>query len=496
LASILAEHISKTFTHVPVLKDVTLIVEDRSIHCLAGENGSGKSTLIKIIAGTIDADHGSVSIAGRDVTRVNPLHRISLGLSVIYQDFSLLPNLSVFENITYLDSVSERRKWVRFGVLRRKAQEILSRMNVRIPLDAPVEELSVASQQLVAIARALCHRSTVIIMDEPTSALTRREVRNLFQIVQAVRQTGVTFIFVTHKLEEIYEICDRVTVLRNGEVVANGPISEFTTDQLSEAITGRRIQIERLQPPPPDRAAPPVLEVEDLTREPDYRRVTFRLWPGEILGLTGLLGSGRAELALSLAGKNRAESGRVRFLGSEYLPQNIYAAQRLGIAYVTDDRLSEGLFMEQEIFDNILIANLGRRCRNGLLDFAKIRKDGEEYIRQLSVKARDGRDPVQTLSGGNQQRVLIARYLDLKPMILILNGPTIGVDVGSKREIHKLIADLARNGTAIVVVSDDMPELLAVCHRVLVMVNGRLAAEHATADLDLETLSREVTAER
>jgi simple sugar transport system ATP-binding protein len=363
-------------------------------------------------------------------------------------------------------------------------------------LDAPVEELSVASQQLVAIARALCHRSTVIIMDEPTSALTRREVRNLFQIVQAVRQTGVTFIFVTHKLEEIYEICDRVTVLRNGEVVANGAISEFTTDQLSQAITGRRIQIERLQPPPPDRAASPVLEVEDLTREPDYRRITFRLWSGEILGLTGLLGSGRAELALSLAGKNRVESGHVRFLGSEFLPKNIYATQRRGIAYVTDDRLSEGLFMEQDIFDNILIANLGQRCRNGLLDFAKIRKDGEEYLQQLSVKARDGRDPVQTLSGGNQQRVLIARYLDLKPKILILNGPTIGVDVGSKREIHKLIADLARNGTAIIVVSDDMPELLEICHRVLVMVNGRLAAEHATAILDLETLSREVTAER
>jgi simple sugar transport system ATP-binding protein len=495
LASIRAEHIFKTFTHVPVLKDVTLIVEDRSIHCLAGENGSGKSTLIKIIAGTIDADHGSVSIGDRNVTRVNPLHRISLGLSVIYQDFSLLPNLSVFENITYLDSVSERRKWVQFGVLRKKAQEILSRMNVQIPLDAPVEELSVANQQLIAIARALCHSSTVITMDEPTSALTRREVRSLFQIVQGVRQTGVTFIFVTHKLEEIYEICDRVTVLRNGEVVATGPISEFTTAQLSEAITGRRIQIEPLQPPPPDRSASPVLEVEELTRKPDYRGITFRLWSGEILGLTGLLGCGREELALSLAGKNRPESGRIRFLGSEFLPQNIYATQRLGIAYVTDDRLSEGLFMEQDIFDNILIAKLGQRCRNGLLDFGKIRRDGETYLRQLSIKARDGRDPVQTLSGGNQQRVLIARYLDLKPKILILNGPTIGVDVGSKREIHQLIADLARNGTAIIVVSDDMPELLEVCHRVLVMVNGRLTAEHATADLDLETLSRETTAE-
>ena len=478
-----------------MLKDVTLTVEDGSIHCLAGANGCGKSTLIKIIAGTVDADHGSVLLAGRDVTHVNPLHRISLGLSVIYQDFSLLPNLSVFENITFLESVSQRRKWVRFGVLRRLAQDTLARMHVRIPLASPVEELSVASQQLVAIARALCHRSTVIIMDEPTSALTRREVRNLFKIVQDVRKTGVTFLFVTHKLEEIYEICDRVTVLRNGEVVASGSISEFTTAQLSEAITGRRIQIERLQPPAPDRTAPPILEVENLTREPDYRRISFRLWSGEILGLTGLLGSGRAELALSLAGKNRAKSGRVRFLGSEFLAQNIYATQRLGIAYVTDDRLSEGLFMEQDIFDNMLIANLGERCRYGLLDFAKIRRDGEKYIRELSVKARDGSDPVQTLSGGNQQRVLIARYLDLKPKILILNGPTIGVDVGSKRDIHQLIANLARKGTATIVVSDDFPELLEVCHRVLIMVNGRLAAEHATADLKLETLSGEVTAE-
>lgn len=495
MASIRAEHIFKTFTHVPVLNDVTLTVEDCSIHCLAGENGSGKSTLIKIIAGTVDVDHGSVLIAGRDVTRVDPLHRISLGLSVIYQDFSLLPNLPVFENITYLESVSRRRKWVRFRVLRRQAQDILARMNVRIPLDAPVEELSIASQQLVAIARALCHRSTVIIMDEPTSALTRREVRNLFQIVQAVRQSGVTFLFVTHKLEEIYEICDRVTVLRNGGVVATGPISEFTTAQLSEAITGRRIQIERLQPAAPNRTVPPILEVENLTREPDYRQISFRLWRGETLGLTGLLGSGRAELALTLAGKNRAESGWVRFLGSEFSAQNIYVTQRLGIAYVTDDRLSEGLFMEQDVFDNMLIANLGERCRNGLLDFAKIRKDGEKYIRQLSIKARDGSDPVQTLSGGNQQRVLIARYLDLKPKILILNGPTIGVDVGSKRDIHHLISNLAQNGTAIIVVSDDLPELLEVCHRVLIMVNGRLTAEHATADLEPETLSREVTAE-
>jgi simple sugar transport system ATP-binding protein len=496
LASIRAEHISKTFTEVAVLKDVSLTVEDRSIHCLAGENGSGKSTLINIIAGTIDAENGSVWIGDRDVTRVNPLHRISLGLSVIYQDFSLLPNLSVCENITFLDSVSERLKWVRFGVLRKKAQDILSRMSVQIPLDTPVEDLSVASQQLVAIARALCHRSTVIIMDEPTSALTRREVRNLFKIVQAVRETGVTFIFVTHKLEEIYEICDRVTVLRNGEVVASGPVSKFTTHQLSEAITGRPIQIERLQPPAPDRAAPAVLEVDALTREPDYRGITFRLWRGEILGLTGLLGSGRAELALSLAGKIRAESGRVRFLGSEFLLHNIYAIQRVGIAYVTDDRLSEGLFMEQDICDNILIANLGRRSRYGLLDFGKIRTDGDEYIRQLSIKAHSGRDPVRTLSGGNQQRVLIARYLDLKPKVMILNGPTIGVDVGSKREIHKLIANLAQNGTAIVIVSDDMPELLGLCHRVLVMVNGRLTAEYATADLNLETLSREVSSER
>jgi simple sugar transport system ATP-binding protein len=495
LASLLAEDISKTFAHVPVLKDVSLTVEDSSIHCLAGENGSGKSTLIKIIAGTLEADQGSVSINRRDVTRLNPHHRITLGLSVIYQDFSLLPNLSVFENITFLESVSRGQKLVRFGVLRERAREILSQMKVRIPLESSVEELSVANQQLVAIARALCHFSTVIIMDEPTSALTRREVRNLFHIVQAVRQKGVSFIFVTHKLEEIYEICDRVTVLRNGRVVTIGPISEFTTAQLSEAITGRRIQIERLQPPEPDRDKPSILEVQDLTREPEYRQVTFRLWPGEILGLTGLLGSGRSELALSLSGKNRPGSGRIRFLGSPFWPRSVYATQRRGIAYVPEDRLSEGIFLEQTILDNLLIANLEKRCRNGLLDFAKLRSDGEEYIRQLRVKARDGRDAVQTLSGGNQQRVLIARYLDLNPKILILNGPTIGVDVGSKRDIHQLIANLAGQGTAIIVVSDDLPELLAISHRVLVMVNGQLSAEHVVAGLQLETLSREVTAE-
>src|ERR1700730_9431504 len=495
MASLLAENISKTYVRVPVLKNVTLAVEPASVHCLAGENGSGKSTLIKIIAGTLKPDDGKVFIDGQDVTRVNALGRIDLGLSVIYQDFSLLPNLSIFENITFLDSVSRRRKFANFRQMKQDAQETLTQMNVDIPLEGLVEDLPDANQQLVAIARALRNRSKIIIMDEPTSALTRREVKALFKIVRSVGQQGVSFIFVTHKLEEIYEICDEVTVLRNGQVVATGPITNFTTADLSQAITGRQILVERLQPPVPDPGTAPLLRVESLSLPPLFHDVTFEVKPGEILGLTGLLGSGRSELAVSLSGKTPPISGQILLAGKSIAPRTVLEAQALGIGYIPEDRLNEGLFLEQEIFDNILIANLWRRTRVGLLDFRRIREDGQSYIKQLNIKAPDGTAPVQTLSGGNQQRVLIARYLDLNPKVLILNGPTIVVDGGSKHDIHLLIAQLARHGTAIIVVSDDLPEVLSICHRVIVMANGRISHQQPVDQLDLSTLVQEVTLE-
>ena len=495
MATLLAQNISKTYVRVPVLQDVTLSVGAASVHCLAGENGSGKSTLIKIISGTLSADAGQVIIDGHDATHENALKRIGLGLSVIYQDFSLLPNLTVFENITFLDSVSRRRKFANFRQLKVQAQETLTQMNVDIPLQRLVEDLSVANQQLVAIARALRNRSKIIIMDEPTSALTRREVKALFKIVRSVNQLGVSFIFVTHKLEEIYEICEEVTVLRNGQVVATGPIANFNTGDLSQAITGRQILVERLQPPKPDPATAALFRVESLSLPPLFSDVTFEVKAGEILGLTGLLGSGRSELAVSLSGKTPPTSGRILIAGQRVAPRSVLQAQNLGIAYIPEDRLNEGLFLEQEIYDNILIANLGRRTRAGLLDFRKIREDGESYIKQLNIKALDGRASVQTLSGGNQQRVLIARYLDLVPKVLILNGPTIGVDVGSKHDIHLLIAELARRGNAVIVVSDDLPEVLSICHRVIVMANGRIAHEESVETLDLSTLVQEVTLE-
>jgi simple sugar transport system ATP-binding protein len=495
VASLLAQNISKTYVRVPVLQDVTLSVGAASVHCLAGENGSGKSTLIKIISGTLSADTGTVIIDGHDATRDNALKRIGLGLSIIYQDFSLLPNLTVFENITFLDSVSRRRKFANFRQMKQHAQETLTQMNVDIPLETLVEDLPVANQQLVAIARALRNRSKIIIMDEPTSALTRREVKALFKIVRSVGQQGVSFIFVTHKLEEIYEICDEVTVLRNGKVVATGPITNFSTADLSQAITGRQILVERLQPPAPEPTAAPLLRVESLTLPPLFYDVTFEVKAGEILGLTGLLGSGRSELAISLSGKTPPAGGRILLAGKPISPRSVLEAQALGIGYIPEDRLNEGLFLEQEIFDNILIGNLWRRTRGGLLDFRQIRADGQGYIKQLNIKAPEGTAPVQTLSGGNQQRVLIARYLDLGPKVLILNGPTMGVDVGSKRDIHLLIAQLAQRGTAVIVVSDDLPEVLSICHRVIVLANGRVSHEQPVETLNLNTLVQEVTLE-
>jgi simple sugar transport system ATP-binding protein len=253
--------------------------------------------------------------------------------------------------------------------------------------------------------------------------------------------------------------------------------------------------VERLQPPTPAPTAAPLLQVESLTLPPLFYEVTFEVKPGEILGLTGLLGSGRSELAISLSGKTPPASGRILLAGKPISPRSVLEAQALGIGYIPEDRLNEGLFLEQEIFDNILIGNLWRRTRGGLLDFRQIRADGQGYVKQLNIKAPEGTAPVQTLSGGNQQRVLIARYLDLGPKVLILNGPTIGVDVGSKRDIHLLIAQLAQRGTAVIVVSDDLPEVLSICHRVIVLANGRVSHEQPVDMLNLATLVQEVTLE-
>lgn len=484
--------IRKAYGRVRVLEDVSLSLASGEVRCLAGENGSGKSTLIKVLSGVVSADAGTVSIHGRSGGDAKAA--IASGLSVIYQDFSLFPNLTVWENIGFLAAVTSGDRLHRRGKRRALAIETLKRMQVEIDPDMPVERLPVASKQLVAIARALANDARIIVMDEPTTALTRSEVARLLDIVAALKAQGVAFLFVSHKIEEVFAVCDTVTVLRDGHVVAQGPIGEFDSARLVEAMTGRSIDSQRL---PRETVAPssPFLSTRGLGRRGEFAGVDIDLRPGEIVSVVGLLGSGRTELALSLFGYLSPDVGHIEIEGRKVAFANQNDAIDRGVAYVPEDRLSEGLFLSQSIRDNIVVSSLEKDTAGGLIDTGSLLRRAREAVKKLRIKTPDVTPSVATLSGGNQQRVVLARWMERNPKLMILNGPTVGVDVGSKREIHELLVSLSRSGTAIMVVTDDISEAIALSDKILVMVRGRITGSFEAAEVDEDRLYNEVVKE-
>ena len=469
-----ARHISKRFGGVQALDDVTLEVRAGDVHCLAGENGCGKSTLIKIISGAEAPDTGEIELAGEAHERMSPVGALRAGVQVIYQDFSLFPNLTVAENIAIAPLIAHGRKLVNHAALRRRAAEVVAELGVQLDLDAHVEDLTVADRQLTAICRALAEKAQVIFMDEPTTALTQREVRALFRVVHTLRERGVAMVFVSHKLDEVLEISQHVTVMRNGRVVASGSVEDFDRVSLGRAMTGRDVRDTR-DVTPFDESARPVLKVENLGLDGAFEDVTFEVRPGEILGITGLLGSGRSEIAQALFGVAPAQRGRVEVDGAEVHIRDVTDAVAAGIGYVPSDRLTEGLFLDQSIADNVVAGSLDlHRARYGLLDRARLRKTIDTFFSALRIKAASVEAPIRSLSGGNQQRVVLAKWLARGPRVLILNSPTVGVDVGSKEEILDILRREASRGKGVVVISDDVPELVSVCHRVLVVRRGRV----------------------
>ncbi|MEA2779409.1 MAG: simple sugar transport system ATP-binding protein [Rhodospirillaceae bacterium] len=471
------EGINKSFAGVQALQDVSLSIGRGEIVCLAGENGSGKSTLIKILAGAQPADMGTIAIDGRVYPRLHPIEAVRAGIQVIYQDFSLFPNLSVAENIALNQELSKRRRLVRWKEVRRTAREALAKVGVEIDLDARAEDLPVADKQLVAIARALVHDARLIVMDEPTTALTEREVRKLLEIIRRLQADGVAVLFVSHKLREIFAVCEKIVVLRNGKKVADGPVSDFDLASLSRYMTGRHLAEVRTERHRDDSGAE-LLRVEGLGRRGHFEDVTFNLRAGEVLGITGLLGSGRTGLARALFGLTPADSGRIWIGGRPVSIRSVPAAMHQRIGYVPEDRLTEGLFLPQSISRNIVVATLDALSdRLGMLDRARMGAMVGTWIERLRVATPSPELPVQSLSGGNQQRVVLARWLATDPRILILNGPTVGVDVGSKADIHGIIGRLADEGLGIIIISDDIPEILAACDRILVMKSGRIVEQ-------------------
>ncbi len=471
-------HISKSFAGVHALKDISLTLHSGRTYCLVGENGSGKSTLIKVIAGIHQPDSGEIAFHGRILHHLHPIEVIREGIQVIYQDFSLFPNLTVAENLALNYQISRKLHWVRWRKVEEIAADALRKIKVNLDLGARVGDLPIADHQLIAIARALLQNARLIIMDEPTTALTQKEVKVLLSVIRNLKEDGISVLFVSHKLDEVMEIGEHTIILRNGEKVVDCEAADLSRASVVLAMTGRNIEPKATAFPAVAPTAPVLLRVEGLSCARLFRDVSFELRAGEIVGITGLLGSGRTGLALSLFGMCPANSGTLTLEGVPLKVNSIRDALASGIAYVPEDRLTEGLFLTRSIGENIAartIDSLVGRIR--LLDHQAIQARIGEWVARLRIRTSSTNLPASSLSGGNQQRVVLARWLASNPRVLILNGPTAGIDVGSKTEIHEIIRGLAKRGIGILVISDDIPELLEVCHRILLMKRGRIAAE-------------------
>lgn len=490
---LVAEGIYKSFAGVTALRGVDLRIRPGEIRCLVGENGCGKSTLIKVISGVYQQDQGLVIINGKPYQRIQPIEAIREGIQVIYQDFSLFPNLTVAENVALNYQLERRYRLIRWQEVKRIAKGALEQINVQLDLDAYVEDLTIADKQLIAISRALLQNAKLIIMDEPTTALTRREVDSLFRVVKGLSRQGISILFVSHKLNEVLEIADQVTVMRNGCIVADAPASEFDQAKITYLMTGRRI-VEQTAAKTARPEEAPLLEVKDLTRRGGFAGITFTLYPGEVLGITGLLGSGRTELAMALFGLKPADSGQIYLGGRPIKIKSVQDAIANGIGYVPEDRLTQGLFLARSIARNIVAGSYRQVLdRFGLISAEKVRAVVKRWLTNLSIAAPSPEAPVQSLSGGNQQRVVLAKWLATAPRILILNGPTVGVDVGSKAEIHAILRDLARQGIGVIIISDDIPELLHHCDRILLMQRGRIAQEFCAGEISENELAGKLT---
>lgn len=482
--------VHKYFGGVHALKGVDLKIRKGEVHCLAGENGSGKSTIIKIISGFYKADAGSVTIQGKTYENLDPSDAINAGIQVIYQDFSVFPNLTVMENLSLNTIVAEKRRFVSKKLFKSIANEAMNKINLNLDLDAKVEDLPVADKQLIAISRALLADAKMIIMDEPTTALTKREIQRLFDIVKSLKEQGVTILFVSHKLQEVFEISDRITIFRNGLNVLACDMKELDDDSFAYYMTGRKF--EKLRMDREHATDSTALKVTGLSGE-GFNDINFELKKGEILGLVGQLGSGKNELTQALFGLTPLQSGTVSIEGENIRVKNVTDAIAQGIALVPEDRLTEGLFLPKSIKTNITLLKLKSYINKfRLLNARKQTAESAKLVSELTVKTSDDDLPVNTLSGGNQQKVLLGKWLADKPRILILNGPTVGVDIGAKYDIHRLLIELTNEGVSVIVVSDDLGEVVQLCDRAIVISKGTVIDVIDRSSLSEELLDKAI----
>ncbi len=469
-------NISKRFGGVQALADVSLTLEAGEVHCLVGENGSGKSTLIKIISGVQAPESGGhIVIEGREYAHLTPVESTRCGIQVIYQDLSLFPNLTVAENIAVGQHLGGFHG-VNWDQIRQVAKKAMERIGVSLDLDAKVSDLSIANRQLVAICRAMAADAKLVIMDEPTASLTRHEVDSLLSLVRDLKRKNICIVFVSHRLDEVLEVAERVTVLRDGKKVGTFDASEMNNRKLGVLMTGKEFHYALSET---DLSAQEtVLSVRNLGRSGDYAGINLDVRAGEIVGITGLLGSGRTELALSLFGMNPPETGEIRLRGKALALKSNREAIDHGIAYVSEDRLTMGLVLEQPISSNAIVTILDKLARRfNLIPEDERSETVDRWVKDLSIKVSNTENPVKTLSGGNQQRVVLAKWMATSPQLLILDSPTVGVDISAKDGIYEIVRGLAAKGVAVILISDEIPEVLYHSHRILIMRNGKITGE-------------------
>jgi ribose transport system ATP-binding protein len=474
--------IGKSFPGVRALSDVSLTLAAGEVLVLVGENGAGKSTLMKILAGALQADQGEIAIDGATVRIASPQEAQHLGIGMIFQEFTLVPQLTAAANVA-LGAEPTRAGLIDRPAVRARSTRAFDELGLDIPLDIPVSKLSVGQQQLVEIAKVLARAARIIVMDEPTAALSDREIERLFAIVRRLRAGGAGIIYISHRMEELSRIADRVTVMRDGRVVETRTASDFPPGDIIRAMVGRRLDAHFPELSAPPENAPIRLDVRGLTRIPSVNDVTFSVRSGEIVGLAGLVGAGRTEILRAIAGADTPDRGEVRIDGAIVQPGRIGDAIAAGVAFITEDRKAQGLVLGMTVRENVTLAHLQAFVdRDLLIDVARERSAACRMIDELHIRTPGTEQQARNLSGGTQQKVVLAKWLIGSAGVFLFDEPTRGIDVGAKAEIYRIMLDLAARGAAIVMVSSELPEVLGMAHRILVVRSGRVAAEFRHAD--------------
>jgi rhamnose transport system ATP-binding protein len=485
------DHATKSFGAVKALIDGTITLYPGEAHALLGENGAGKSTLVKILAGVHQADGGELRLSGERATFGGPAASRAAGVSIIYQEPTLFPDLSVAENIFMGRQPLGSVRSIDWSAMRAQAAELFARLGVALDPARPARGLSVADQQIVEIAKALSFNANVIVMDEPTAALTSVEVDRLFEVIRTLRSEGAAVLFISHRLEEVFASCQRVTIMRDGAFIRTGPIEDETIDTIIRSMVGR--DLDTLFPKTDTVAGEVLLQVEHLTRAGVFADISFSVRRGEIVALAGLVGAGRSEVARAIFGIDRRDSGVVRMEGRELPNGRPQAAMAAGIGFVPEDRRQQGLVMDLSIDHNMALASLGQLRRFGLIRRASERALALSWAGKLQLKFGRLGNTVSTLSGGNQQKVVLGKWLARSPRLLIIDEPTRGIDVGTKAEVHRLLDQLVADGVGVLMISSELPEVLGMADRVLVIREGRLTGDIARADADEDSIMRAAT---